>query len=81
MARKKAPQTSNPMSGLNLRQIEPMNHTQNNMFDAFYDGYHIIAMGSAGTGKSIYSLKFIDHQFHYRTTAARACYITKSERY
>ena len=35
--------------------------------------------GSAGTGKSIYSLKFIDHQFHYRTTAARACYITKSE--
>lgn len=35
--------------------------------------------GSAGTGKSIYSLKFIDHQFHYRTTNARACYITKSK--
>ena len=79
MARKKAPQTSNPMSGLNLRQIEPMNHTQNNMFDAFYDGYHIIAMGSAGTGKSFLSIYLgleavFDSQSPYRKVLiCRSC--------
>lgn len=61
-------------------QEEEQEHKLLKFFSDTQDKRRIqLLSGSAGTGKSIYSLKFIDHQFHYRTTAARACYITKSE--
>lgn len=37
---------------LQLKRIEPLNETQRQMIDAFMDGYHVVAEGSAGTGKS-----------------------------
>lgn len=47
---------SNQNYGLQLREVEPMTHAQTQLFDAFYDGYHLIAMGTAGTGKSFLSV-------------------------
>lgn len=55
MSRKKT-QTSNPTNGMQLKEIEPMTHAQNQLFNAFYDGYHLVAMGTAGTGKSFLSV-------------------------
>ena len=58
MASRKKAQDSRPQQQqiMALREIEPMNQAQNDFFNAFYDGYHMIAMGSAGTGKSFLSL-------------------------
>ena len=58
MASRKKAQDSKPQQQqiMCLREIEPMNQAQNDFFNAFYDGYHMIAMGSAGTGKSFISL-------------------------
>ena len=57
MSRKKT-QTSNRDRGLQLREIEPMTNAQNLLFNAFYEGYHVISMGTAGTGKSFLSIMF-----------------------
>lgn len=55
MSRKKT-QASSPNNGLQLREIEPMTLAQSELFDAFYEGYHVISMGTAGTGKSFLSI-------------------------
>jgi phosphate starvation-inducible protein PhoH and related proteins len=55
MSRKKA-QSSEFKNSLNLKTIEPLNNAQNSLFEAFYDGYNIISMGTAGTGKSFLSI-------------------------
>lgn len=55
MSRKKT-QASSPNNGLQLREIEPMTLAQGELFDAFYEGYHVVAMGTAGTGKSFLSI-------------------------
>lgn len=43
---------SNPTRGFALKKIEALNYAQGQMIDAFMDGLHIVAEGSAGTGKS-----------------------------
>lgn len=35
-----------------LRDIKPMTYAQNQMFESYFSGKHIVASGSAGTGKS-----------------------------
>jgi len=39
-----------------LRSIKPLTPTQEDMFHAFFDGKHICAHGSAGTGKTFLAL-------------------------
>lgn len=59
MSRKKAQvsssKTKSEQISLSMKEIEPMTHAQNQTFDAWYDGYNMILMGSAGTGKSFIS--------------------------
>lgn len=39
-----------------LRRIQPMTQAQQDVFDAFSEGYHLVLTGSAGTGKTFLSL-------------------------
>ena len=78
MSRKKA-QSSSPNNGLQLREIEPKTHAQSQLFDAFYDGYHLVAMGTAGTGKSFLSVYlgleavFDPHSEYKKVLICRSC--------
>ena len=78
MSRKKT-QTSNRDRGLQLREIEPMTNAQNLLFNAFYEGYHVISMGTAGTGKSFLSIYlgleavFDPHSPYKKVLICRSC--------
>lgn len=39
-----------------LKNIKPLNEAQRSMFEAYFDENHIVASGSAGTGKSFIAL-------------------------
>lgn len=41
-----------PVRNMSMRKISPLNEAQRQMMEAFYSGSHIVAEGSAGTGKS-----------------------------
>ena len=57
MSRKKAQASKSRVDhSFYMKEIEPMNQAQNDFFTAFYDGFHMIAMGTAGTGKSFISI-------------------------
>ena len=40
----------------NLKHITPITSTQQDVFDAFYEGYNLLLNGSAGTGKTYISM-------------------------
>jgi predicted ribonuclease YlaK len=46
----------NISNGLSLSTIQPRTENQKLAFDDWYDGYHLMLHGSAGTGKSFISL-------------------------
>ena len=46
-----APQQQS-VRNLSLKKISPLNEAQRQMMEAFYSGSHLVAEGSAGTGKS-----------------------------
>lgn len=37
---------------MSLKKVQPLNESQRQMLDSFDQGYHVVAEGSAGTGKS-----------------------------
>lgn len=39
-----------------IKAVKPLNETQEHMFRSYYEGRNIVALGSAGTGKSMISL-------------------------
>ena len=55
MARK-SKQNQAQQQSLELKYIKPKTQAQHQFFESFYDGYHPIAMGCAGTGKSFISI-------------------------
>ena len=55
MARK-SKQNQVQQQSLELKYIVPKTPAQHALFEAFYDGFHPIALGSAGTGKSFISI-------------------------
>ena len=55
MARK-SKQNQAQQQSLELKYIVPKTPAQHALFEAFYDGFHPIALGSAGTGKSFISI-------------------------
>ena len=56
MARKSSKQNQAQQQSLELKYITPKTTSQHQTFEAFYDGYHPILMGCAGTGKSFISV-------------------------
>ena len=56
MARKSSKQNQVQQKSLELKYITPKTPAQHQLFEAFYDGFHPIALGSAGTGKSFISV-------------------------
>lgn len=48
--------TENKRQEFNLRQIEAKTYAQKEMFRSFFEGYHLVARGCAGTGKSFSAL-------------------------
>ena len=55
MARK-SKNSQQVQQSLELKYIVPKTPAQHQLFEAFYDGFHPIALGSAGTGKSFISV-------------------------
>ena len=54
---------------LELKYIVPKTPAQHQLFEAFYDGFHPIALGSAGTGKSFISVYLgLESVFRYVLT-------------
>ena len=56
MARKSKQNSQAQQQSLELKYITPKTTSQHQAFEAFYDGYHPILMGCAGTGKSFISI-------------------------
>lgn len=56
MARKNKNYQQVQQQSLHLKEVYPKTHAQEQFFEAFYNGYHPIATGTAGSGKSFISI-------------------------
>lgn len=52
VSNKAAPPQQQSVRNLSMKKVSPLNEAQRQMMEAFYSGSHIVAEGSAGTGKS-----------------------------
>lgn len=65
-----------------LQAIQPLTQTQKDMFEAFFQGDHIVAYGSAGTGKTFVALflamsEILDRRFQDRLIIVRSVVPTR----
>lgn len=61
-----------------LRTIKPLTETQRQMFEAFMSGYHVVANGSAGTGKSFLSVYLALNEVLEKSTPQNKILIVRS---
>jgi phosphate starvation-inducible PhoH-like protein len=62
----------------NLKTIKPLTEPQKQMFQSFMNGYHIVADGSAGTGKTFSAIYLALNEFFRKETNYEKIIIVRS---